>query len=167
MHIQGRVTAVWYPTTAAPTDYQYVPNFHGQVALNGPPSPVCGKPVPLVVFSHGDLGCGIQSIFITEELARHGYVVAAPDHADASICHTLPGSQPTPVSQPDIFKPQDWNETSRVDRRNDLAAVIDELLTNAEFRAVIDPASIGAMGHSLGGYTVVGLAGGWSSWLDA
>jgi predicted dienelactone hydrolase len=166
LRIHGRVTAVWYPTTARPTEYAYVPNFSGRVALNAPPSLLCGQLVPLVVFSHGDLGCGIQSIFFTEELARHGYVVAAPDHADAAICHTLPGSPSSPVPQPDIFKPQDWNEDSRRDRRDDLEAVIDDLLANDEFAHVIDPMSIGAAGHSLGGYTVVGLAGGWASWLD-
>jgi len=40
--------------------------------------------VPLVLFSHGLGGCALQTIFFTEELARHGYVVAAPDHADAA-----------------------------------------------------------------------------------
>ena len=166
MNIQGRVTAVWYPTTAKPMIYPYVPNFLGRVALNGPVTLVCGKPLPLIVFSHGDLGCGIQSIFLTEELARHGYVVAAPDHADAAICHTAPGSPSSPVPQPDILNPQDWNESSRKDRREDLEAVINDLLAHEEFRNVIDPTKIGAAGHSLGGYTVVGLAGGWPSWLD-
>src|SRR5262249_7374015 len=81
LRLGGRVVAVWYPTTAPPTRYAYSPRFSGMVAENGPPSTLCGRPVPLVVFSHGDLGCGLQSIAFTEELARHGYVVAAPDHA--------------------------------------------------------------------------------------
>jgi predicted dienelactone hydrolase len=70
------------------------------------------------------------------------------------------------VPQPDIVKPQDWNEDSRKDRRDDLEAVINDLLANDEFRRVIDAGKIGAAGHSLGGYTVVGLAGGWATWLD-
>jgi predicted dienelactone hydrolase len=52
------------------------------------------------------------------------------------------------------------------DRRADIEAVIDDLLSSSEFRGVIDMQSIGAAGHSLGAYTVVGMVGGWSSWLD-
>ncbi len=37
-------------------------------------------PYPLVVFSHGNGGMRLQSLFFTEYLASHGYVVAAPDH---------------------------------------------------------------------------------------
>ena len=84
----NRVAAVWHPTAASPAQYAYGPKFSGNVVLNAPANKVCGVPAPLVVFSHGDLGCGLQSIAFTEELARHGYVVAAPDHADAFLCHT-------------------------------------------------------------------------------
>jgi predicted dienelactone hydrolase len=105
---------------------------------------------------------------ITEELARHGYVVAAPDHADASLCHTVePERGPRrPPPQTSVFKPDIWDDTTFIDRRNDLEAVINDLLSSPEFQQVIDSQAIGAAGHSLGGYTVVGLAGGWSSWLD-
>jgi predicted dienelactone hydrolase len=68
--------------------------------------------------------------------------------------------------QPKILEPESWDETSRADRRADLEAVIDTLLANAEFRAVTDPEKIGLAGHSLGGYTAVGMAGGWESWAD-
>jgi predicted dienelactone hydrolase len=169
MHIGGRVVAVWYPTGAGAKLHAYGPTFSGVVAPNAPPSTVCGRAVPLVVFSHGDLGCGLQSVVFTEQLARSGYVVAAPDHADASLCHTVApprGSHPTMPAQPSIFKPQDWDETTRTDRRQDVEAVIDTLLGDREFGPVIDAQKIGAAGHSLGGYTVVGLAGGWQTWLD-
>ena len=42
------------------------------------------KQWPLILFSHGLDGCGAQSKFLTEALAAHGYIVAAPDHADAT-----------------------------------------------------------------------------------
>lgn len=35
------------------------------------------------------------------------------------------------------------------------------------FEGKIDPDKVGVSGHSLGGYTAMGLAGGWDSWLDA
>ena len=45
--------------------------------------------------------------------------------------------------------------------------MIDGLLSDSEFQRVIDAQNIGASGHSLGGYTVVGMVGGWSSWVDS
>ena len=167
LHMEGRVVAVWYPTRAHADDYTYHDTFSGVVGPDGAPSTVCGKRVPLVVFSHGDLGCGLQSIAFTEELARHGYVVAAPDHADAFLCHTVPPATRTPhPHQPDLFAPDTWNDTTVLDRRKDMEAVIDGLLSHGDLRTVIDARRIGLAGHSLGGYTVVGMAGGWPSWVD-
>ena len=45
-------------------------------------------------------------------------------------------------------------------RAVDLSAVIDAMLADKTFGGVIDPARIGAAGHSLGGYTVITIAGG-------
>jgi predicted dienelactone hydrolase len=169
MQAVGRVAAVWYPTTAPATQYAYSSNFSGLVGLNAPASKVCGRAVPLVVFSHGDLGCGLQSIAFTEELARRGYIVAAPDHADAFFCHTakvssLPSHRPV---QPNFLAPDTWSDATFRDRRDDIAATIDAVLSNSDFQPVVDSQNIGAAGHSLGGYTVVGMAGGWTSWLDS
>ncbi|HTV49929.1 MAG TPA: hypothetical protein VME21_02010 [Steroidobacteraceae bacterium] len=168
--IGGRTVALWYPTSVAPTPFAYGPQFSSVLAHDAPPTRACGAAVPLVVFSHGDLGCGLQSVTFTEELARHGYVVAAPDHADAALCHTpMSGSSlpSAPPAQPPILRPQAWSEESRQDRRQDVESVIDELLADREFASVIDAQRIGLAGHSLGGYTVVGIAGGWPSWKDA
>jgi predicted dienelactone hydrolase len=169
MHVGDRVVAVWYPTTDPSTQYAYSPRFSGMVAPNASASMACGRPVPLVIFSHGDLGCGLQSISFTEDLARHGYVVAAPDHADAFLCHIV-HPQLTPArrpAQPEFFKPDTWHDTTFKDRRSDIEAVIDGLLSDSELQRVIDAQNIGVSGHSLGGYTVVGMVGGWSSWVDS
>src|SRR5436309_3223498 len=68
----GREISVWYP--AAP----------GAAALRqaGEPAKACGH-WPIVLFSHGLAGCGTQAIFITRQIAQHGYVVVAPNHHDA------------------------------------------------------------------------------------
>jgi predicted dienelactone hydrolase len=167
MHLAGRIVAVWYPTAARAAPHPYTASFSGLVAVDAAPSRVCGQPVPLVVFSHGNTGCGVQAIAFTEELARHGYVVAAPDHADAMVCHTVRPTVPVPrPRQPDFDKLDTWNETSFADRYADLEATIDALLAHGDFHDIIDAGNIGAAGHSLGGYTVVGMAGGWTGWLD-
>lgn len=166
--IASKPVALWYPTAAQPAPYSYNPRFSTTLAFQAPASLVCGKKVPLVLFSHGDLGCGLQSVTLTEELARHGYVVAAPDHADAFLCHTVEksGSRHARPPQPSFLKPETWDDQTFLDRRNDLETLLAALLADHEFQQVINPDTIGAAGHSLGGYTVVGLAGGWPSWLD-
>jgi predicted dienelactone hydrolase len=47
-------------------------------------------------------------------------------------------------------------------RAVDLRAVIDAMLDDKNFGSQIDPGRIGAAGHSLGGYTVIAVAGGIS-----
>ena len=49
-------------------------------SLDEPPPDTAHGPYPLVVFSHGNGGMRLQSLFFTEYLASHGYVVIAPDH---------------------------------------------------------------------------------------
>jgi hypothetical protein len=46
---------------------------------------------PLVVFSHGNLGIRIQSLYFYGHLASHGYVDATPDHHGNSFVDTLAG----------------------------------------------------------------------------
>jgi len=163
--IAGLRVALWYPTLATPASYAYSNRFSGLVAKDAPPA--CG-PLPLVVFSHGLGGCGTQSLFFTEELARHGYVVAAPDHDDATFCtvDNTRGSFRNLRPQQPLGDPLSWTDQTYIDRRDDLEDLIDALLADPVFAARIDPNAIGAAGHSLGGYTVLGLGGAWSSWKD-
>jgi uncharacterized protein (TIGR03437 family) len=158
-------TGVWYPTTGAEAPYAYGSSISGSVALNAAPA-ACGRTFPLVVFSHGYGGCGTQSVFVTEQLARAGYLVAAPDHADARC--SVDGSAGTPedLSQAPFGDPASWTDQTYINRKNDIASVITNMLASAEFGPIIDPARIAGMGHSLGGYTILGMVGGWSSWVD-
>lgn len=134
------------------------------MALNA--APERRQHYPLILFSHGWEGCGTQSVFLTEQLARAGYVVAAPDHRDAGC--SVDGRKLPRIHIPQLAftTPGRWQETSYDDRREDLEKTLDWMLQNAEFRSSIDASRIGAMGHSLGGYSVLGLAGAWKSWKD-
>src|SRR5262245_6953359 len=51
------------------------------VAVWRPPAP--RGAVPLILFSHGFGGCATQSTFLTGALADAGYLIIAPNHADA------------------------------------------------------------------------------------
>jgi predicted dienelactone hydrolase len=161
----GRKMALWYPTDDAEARFRYFRSFGSAVALGG--APARPGPFPLIVFSHGFGGCGTQSAFFTEELARRGYVVAAPDHKDAS-CRVDGTSSLRFVKTDELFsRPERWNETTQADRRTDLERAIQWAVGATDLGRVIDRNGIGVAGHSLGGYTALGLAGGWSSWRDS
>jgi predicted dienelactone hydrolase len=170
-HIQtfskGLRAAVWYPVKDAESVFRYA-NGRASTAL-APDGPVadCDQ-YPLILFSHGFGGCGTQSIFFMEALARAGYIVVAPDHKDARC--KVDEAQRTggliergeePFRQPDK-----WSPATYKDRRDDIRRILDELARDTRIGPRIDWSRVGACGHSLGGYAIMGLAGGWSSWRD-
>src|SRR5688572_32039437 len=123
----GRKVAVWYPAAAREQPMAYsraTGGFMGSVAQDAPAAD-CPR-VPLVLFSHGLGGCALQSLFLTEELARHGYVVAAPDHNDA-VCRIGSDEHNFANMRADesFLEPERWTDRSQRDRLLDLRAVID------------------------------------------
>jgi predicted dienelactone hydrolase len=157
---------VWYPATGDEANLEYAKNVKGRARKDGALDS-CAR-FPLVAFSHGFSGCGIQIVYLTEEVARRGYIVAAPDHKDALCSVTGKGSLRAIKTDQSFFAPDKWNDKTHADRRDNLARVIDWMMesSQSEFRGSIEPGKIGLIGHSLGGYDVLGLAGGWDSWID-
>ncbi len=160
---EGRSLAldVWYPVDpedaadAVPSSYDLVfAALESPNALDAPPGLSAG-PRPLIVFSHGSFGIRFQSFFLTEALASHGFIVAAPDHTGNTAADLIFGTD-VPFEQ------------SALDRPQDLSFVIDEMLAkNADpedgFFGRIDPARIGATGHSFGGFTTLAMASGYET----
>lgn len=115
-------------------------------------------PYPLIVFSHGNGGVRMQSVFLTRHLASHGYVVAAPDHVGDTLFDLLlaGGIEETELLQ------------SGAERPLDVSATIDALLALSADDAdplfgLLEPRWIGVSGHSFGGFTSLGLTarGAW------
>jgi predicted dienelactone hydrolase len=61
-------------------------------------------------------------------------------------------------------RPAEWSAATYRDRRDDIVAVLDALRRDPAFAGEIDWSKLGLLGHSLGGYTVLGLAGAWPDW---
>jgi predicted dienelactone hydrolase len=117
---------------------------------------------PVIVFSHGFHGCATQSRFLMEAFAQAGYIVFAPNHRDAA-CRGGKGSWSDTPAAP--FKhPEAWTAASFRDRAEDVRRLIDAITNDDRFRARADLSQLGLAGHSLGGYTVLGLAGAWPEW---
>jgi predicted dienelactone hydrolase len=118
----------WYPADGNATAK---PAEKAPLAANGP--------WPLVIYSHGTWGYAENASFICEDLARHGYIVAAPNFPLTSQTSF------TKVLGPDIS-----------DVRNqvkDVSFVIDRLLGDSALGTAIDKRKIATMGHSLGAVT--------------
>ena len=145
--IAGRQVAVWKPAGPAPADGY-----------------------PLIVFSHGFDLCETHSKFLTEGLAQAGYLVLAPHHQDGacrSLGRGLLVEKLTKRPEEPFRNPEAWSDATHRDRRDDVEAVLDAVLKEPSFEGVpVDRGRIGLAGHSLGGYTVLGLAGAWPSWKD-
>jgi pimeloyl-ACP methyl ester carboxylesterase len=116
---------------------------------------------PVIIFSHGSQQCPTGSRFLMEAFASAGYLVFAANHRDA-ICNAC---EVTWAHGPDLSfqRPETWDENSYRDRAEDIRRLIEAIRVDDRFRSA-DLSRIGLVGHSLGGYTVLGLGGAWSAW---
>ena len=125
------------------------------------PDTDAGEPLPVIVFSHGLYTCATQSRFLTEAIADAGYFVVAPNHRDASCAMTFGGFGFSRLpGKPAMF----WTDEDYHDRADDIREVVAALRDDVRFRGVADVTRLALAGHSLGGYTVLGLAGAWPKW---
>jgi len=143
-------TAVWYPADSLAVEKaQWVgpPNAPlfalGAAAPNAKLAP--GR-FPLVVLSHGTGGSAPMLAWLGAALAAHGYIAAAVNH---------PGNNALEAYTAEGFSL--WWE-----RAKDLSEVIDYMLADPEFGNRVDATRIAAAGFSLGGYTMIEIAGGVS-----
>ncbi|QMU29509.1 alpha/beta hydrolase family protein [Adhaeribacter radiodurans] len=135
------VTEVWYPTTDSvqKSDKVFSPFIRQYTVRNG--RLPTGK-YPLILLSHGTGGGRLTLEWLAQALAQSGFIVAAVDHWGNTFYNKIPL---------EFLKP--W------ERPQDISFALTALLQNIEFCKIINPQKIGAAGFSIGGYTVLCLAG--------
>jgi predicted dienelactone hydrolase len=141
-------TVIWYPAEPSarekPVEIPGLNIFELGFAARDAKMPATPARFPLIVISHGTGGSGLSMAWLGEALAKRGYIAAAVNHPgnNASEPYTLEGFSL-------------WWERAR-----DLSEVITSMLSDSDFGGHIDPNRIGAAGFSLGGYTMIEIAGG-------
>ncbi len=156
VHTDGRgkelTVEVWYPAAPIAGDEpdSYWPEldfvFGG---YRDAPADARGAPYPLVAFSHGYGGIRYQSPFLTEHLARHGFVVASVDHTG------------------NTFMDLDAEQAARVlaERPDDVRYAVDHVLERSNgddllLGGMVAGPAYGMAGHSFGAVTTLILGGG-------
>ncbi|NJZ81629.1 lipoprotein signal peptidase [Ralstonia solanacearum] len=146
---QALTTTIWYPVDAdlpeAPHDIGEPgrKTFRGHPLVDNAPLSAARAKYPLLLLSHGTGGTVDDQDWLAAALAAQGYVVAGANH---------PGNNMLEPLTRDGF--QLWWE-----RATDVSQVLDGILADRELGPRIDRDRIGAVGFSLGGYTVLELAG--------
>ena len=135
------VTA-WYPAAAGGRQVLVGDTRLFRGTAGAQDAPLAEGRYPLLLVSHGSGGSITTLGWIASHLARAGFIVAGPNH---------PGTTTGDSTPADTVKV--W------ERPADLSALLTAMMADPLWRAHIDGSRIGAMGFSLGGHTVLALAG--------
>jgi predicted dienelactone hydrolase len=144
---------IWYPAeSGADPKPQRIPPVGPAIFEAAPAAPeakIAASPakLPLILLSHGTGGTAQTLAWFATALAAHGYIVVGVNHPgnNAMEPHTVQGF------------------TLWWERAKDLSTVLDDILADPDFGPHIDRRRIGGAGFSLGGYTMIELAGGKTS----
>jgi predicted dienelactone hydrolase len=152
---------VWYPARGGGSAAEYVLQI-GVLELARFQSPLSarrdgrldrrGAPYPVVVFSHGNGGLRLQSVYLTEYLATHGFVVAAPDHVGNTFAEMVNSANAIEAAEAAKLRPGD------VSRSLD-AVLAASAESGGELGGAADSEHVGVAGHSFGGFTALRIAG--------
>jgi predicted dienelactone hydrolase len=145
---------VWYPaeSSAQPRPQRIPPVGEAifEAAPAAPAAKIAPRPqkFPLVLLSHGTGGTAQSVAWFATALASRGYIVAAVNHPGNNAM------EPPYTVQGFVLW---WL------RAKDISTVLDDILADPDFAPRIDQQQINAAGFSLGGYTMIELAGGITS----
>ncbi len=136
---------IFYPTDTAEQPTQ-LGSFNLEVALKS----ICKSGAyPLVIFSHGSGSMPLLFRGLGQYLARNGFIVGMPEH---------PFNNRMDNSRADTLE-------NFVNRPLHLKTTINWFFDYSTFKSHLIPDNVSVIGHSLGGFTALALAGGVPSTL--
>lgn len=144
-------TIIWYPAKVQGEKKKSYLILMAGNAYNEPAPDTSGAPYPVVLFSHGFNGINFQSYTMSEYIASHGYIVAAPNHQGNTL-YDFSASDETVAKTAEA-------------RPKDMLFVYKEVMKLSQtqgdmFYGLADPSKTAATGHSFGGWTAIMMAGG-------
>ena len=125
------------------------------------------KKFPVLIFSHGHGGLKIQNTTQMEEMASHGYVIFACDHAYDAGVSIFPGERVifNKTNIPEGYSEEEKWGLRRVQldyRAADIQFMLDEMargnFLSEALKNSLDLEHIGLFGHSFGGGTSIVVA---------
>ncbi len=133
---------IWYPATAGGERTLVGEDrlFKGTAAWKD--APLAGGRFPVVLVSHGSGGSILNLAWLASRLAAAGMIVAGPNHPGTTRGDSTP-----------LATTWMWQRTA------DISDVLTALTGEDPWKDHIDDRRIGALGFSLGGHTVLSLAG--------
>lgn len=140
--IQGAIIpmALLYPARGAERSEHFGP-YPLDVAKDAPPA---AGTWPLVVISHGNSGTPWAYRQMAKHLVLAGFVVALPAHTgNTRLDNTLAGTAANLANRP-----------------RHIVLCIDAVLADPVLKAHIADSGVAVIGHSIGGYTALAVAGG-------
>jgi len=178
-------TAIWYPTEAKPKKFKFKSGIvmrKSKVARDADIANT-GKAYPLIIFSHGGFGSSFDTAYFMEHLAKHGYIVVAPEYPDRGPPDYKERLSYARAGKGQVFRVRKLKKAIKAfahemrDRRDfyllylwenrfsHTSFIIDKMQelnhdNGSIFHGMIDENAIGACGHSQGGLTTLGKTGG-------
>ena len=128
-----------------PTDVPSSMTRMGTYSIDASSEPAIKKGVyPLVIISHGGGGNYMGYLTLSQYLAQHGYIVASVEHyrnnrSNNTLSHTTENLE---------------------NRPRHVGLTIDAIANDPFFKASVLQDCVAVIGHSLGGYTALAVAGG-------
>lgn len=111
----------------------------------------------LVVLSHGYAADRRFLAYLAQHLASHGYTVVSLEHPGSNLKYLA--EVPTGLSPAALLSANEF-----INRPRDISFLLDELAQidrySGYFRGKFNTEEVTVIGHSLGGYTALALAGG-------
>jgi len=150
MQIRDEAKGISFPALVLyPTEVPSAPTAFGPYTLDvSPDAPAAEGRFPIVVISHGNGGSHLVYRALSTHLAKNGYVVALLEHAGNNRNNNeLEGTHENLVNRP-----------------RHVRLTIDAVSSDPQLRACVQPDNVAIIGHSIGGYTALAVAGGtpWS-----